>query len=103
MNLLRFYFLHCRSSYYRFGVLVPKEAELIAFLESLYWIRDLGCIKVIFELDCRDVVTSITSKGVDLTEFGALVSQYRTMLDGAIENMISKLGVLRDKRIKWLS
>ncbi|XVF88248.1 hypothetical protein PTKIN_Ptkin19aG0034300 [Pterospermum kingtungense] len=52
-----------------------------ALLEAVYWVRHMGWSQVVFEIDCQEVVQSITKHVDSLPEYGSLVSQCLGVLD----------------------
>ncbi|XVF75961.1 hypothetical protein PTKIN_Ptkin13bG0229200 [Pterospermum kingtungense] len=62
------------------GLHEVKECEALALLEALRWVQGLVMEKVIFETDSRIVVDAVTSKKEDLTEFGSIIDQCRSIL-----------------------
>ncbi|XVF47814.1 hypothetical protein PTKIN_Ptkin03bG0141100 [Pterospermum kingtungense] len=72
-------FLCCRTLFH-YGLIFVKEAKLIALLEALYWVRDLGWDHVIFEMDAQKVVNVVTRNVDDQTKFGAMIAQAKSVL-----------------------
>ncbi|XP_075499854.1 uncharacterized protein LOC142538418 [Primulina tabacum] len=72
-------FIICRTSLHH-GAALVKEAEAIAILEALSWIKDMGYDKVIVETDSKISADAIHSDARDLTEFGLTITPCRAII-----------------------
>ncbi|XP_073271465.1 uncharacterized protein [Primulina huaijiensis] len=64
-----------------YGLFEVKEAEALALLDAIAWTTSLELHDIIFETDSKTVVNAISSKNVDHTEFGSIISSCRKFLD----------------------
>lgn len=53
----------------------------MGLLKAIQWASDSGCLDVTFELDCKMVVGQIYADKKDVSEFGAIISLCKTLLD----------------------
>ncbi|XVF86529.1 hypothetical protein PTKIN_Ptkin18bG0048400 [Pterospermum kingtungense] len=67
------------------GCLPVREAEAIGVLEALSWIYSLGLDKVIIETDAKAVVDSFSVYEEDGSEFGSIISCYKTLLRSGVD------------------
>lgn len=51
-------------------VLPVKVGEALALLQALKWVAEVGVNRVMFEMDCQQVVQSINFGCTDVAEFG---------------------------------
>ena len=59
-----------------------RELETLGLREALSWIKQLGFERVIFETDSLQVVQALQNRDVDFSEFGALIKDCLSLLQG---------------------
>ena len=61
------------------GMLDPAIAEVMSCREALSWLKSLGLNKVILESDAQFVIQSILNPKVDVSYFGSLINDCRSL------------------------
>ena len=74
-------FLHAASRVVN-GLFHVRELETMGLREALSWIKQLGLKRVIFETDSLQVVQALQNRDVDFSEFGALIKDCLSLLQG---------------------
>ncbi|XP_073038129.1 uncharacterized protein [Primulina eburnea] len=92
-------FIICRTSLHH-GVALVKEAEALAILEVLSWIKDMGYDKVIVETDSKISADAILTDAPDLTEFDLTITACRTIIRNQTSFKVDH--VRRQANIRWL-
>jgi len=63
------------------AVMTVAEGEAWGLYQGIQWISSLGYHNVIFELDCKMVVDDVHNSKMNLSEYGSIIQNCRTLLD----------------------
>jgi hypothetical protein len=63
------------------AVMTIAEGEAWGLYQGIQWISSLGYHNVIFELDCKMVVDDVHNSKMNLSEYGSIIQNCRTLLD----------------------
>lgn len=58
-------------------LLSVREGEAEGLLVALYWMQELGYANIIFELDCKVVVDSVSNSTLENSEFSSIIQNCR--------------------------
>ncbi|EEF30102.1 conserved hypothetical protein [Ricinus communis] len=72
-------FMCCASNCYE-GLVQVRESETMRLREALSWIRGKWYQRVIFELDCQQIVHAVTNFLASVDEFGSLIRECAELL-----------------------
>lgn len=71
--------LQARTSWFE-PQLAVREGEAIGLLRALQWVVELNLQNVLFELDAKQVVDSLSSRVIDLSEIGSVIFECKRLL-----------------------
>ena len=55
------------------GLFRPREAKALAVREALSWIKNLQLSKIIVEIDCLNVYSTLITPNISLNSFGLII------------------------------
>ena len=64
------------------GLFQVRELEAMSLREALSWIKNLGLYRVVFESDSLQVVQVLHKRVAGLSEFGVLIKDCLSLLQG---------------------
>ena len=59
---------------------MPAEVEALAVCEALHQILQLQSSNTMLEMDCKEVVIACSSGKTDVSEFGCLIQECKSLL-----------------------
>ena len=62
------------------GCFTPAKVEALAVCEALHQILQLQSSNTMFEMDCKEVVIACSSGKTDVSEFGCLIKECKSLL-----------------------
>lgn len=62
------------------GAYKSVEREAIGLHEAVWWIKEMGLVRVIIEMDAKLMVDAVNRSAVVNSMFGSIIERYRVML-----------------------
>ena len=62
------------------GCFMPAEVEALAVCEALHQILQLQSSNTMLEMDCKEVVIACSSSKTNVSEFGCLIKECKSLL-----------------------